>query len=123
MDDPSAALAGRHRRQGVFLSLELGLADWFASGELILSDWSSERCALRTLTAFAFTPGALGWRGFRALASCSILPFGFQDLVQAAALGCCPTMIPLLFRRDYPNLPRLLGFPYDQMNVTEPFGH
>jgi len=69
MDDPSAALAGRHRRQGVFLSLELGPADWFASGELILSGWSSERGPLSAYSrGIRVTPGALGWRGFRALA-------------------------------------------------------
>jgi DNA-binding transcriptional LysR family regulator len=48
MDDPSAAVAACVAGQGVFQSLEMGLGDWLASGQLVqvLSDWSGERYPL-----------------------------------------------------------------------------
>ncbi len=44
MDDPSAALAACESGQGLFQSLELGLAPWLQSGRLVqvLDDWAEE---------------------------------------------------------------------------------
>lgn len=51
MDDPSAALVACEVGQGLFQSLELGLAPWLESGRLIqvLEDWSEERFPLYAL--------------------------------------------------------------------------
>lgn len=51
MDDPSAALVACEAGQGLFQSLELGLAPWLESGRLIqvLKGWSEERFPLYAL--------------------------------------------------------------------------
>ena len=51
MDDPSAALAACEAGQGLFQSLELGLAPWLQSGRLVqvLKDWAEERFPLYAL--------------------------------------------------------------------------
>jgi len=47
-DDPSSALAACEAGQGLFQSLELGLAPWLTSGRLVqvLKEWSEERFPL-----------------------------------------------------------------------------
>jgi DNA-binding transcriptional LysR family regulator len=51
MDDPSAALAACEAGQGLFQSLELGLAPWLQSGRLVqvLDDWAEELFPLYAL--------------------------------------------------------------------------
>ena len=51
MDDPSAALAACEAGQGLFQSLELGLAPWLQSGRLVqvLNDWAEELFPLYAL--------------------------------------------------------------------------
>ena len=55
-DDPSAALIACEAGQGLFQSLQLGLAPWLASGRLVqvLEEWSQERFPL-----YAYYPSRL----------------------------------------------------------------
>ena len=59
-DDPSTAIAACLSGSGVFQSLELGLASWLQSGELVqvLADWCEERYPLYAYYASRHLPPA-----------------------------------------------------------------